>query len=119
MIESQIDKKIQKELSRLHKAGNFMRGTLREGYMRCGKPGCRCKKRGEKGHGPYCYINISKGVGKVVSIMIPGDKIKEARKLLKNYSVIKGQIEKITHLNAQRFTAIKSERKGRGKQAGK
>jgi hypothetical protein len=115
MKESQIDKKIEKELRSLRKVGSFMRGTLWEGYIQCGKSGCKCKKRGEKGHGPYCYINITKGVGKVTSVMIPGDKIKEAKKLLKNYHLVREQIEKITSLNVERFTAIKSEREGREK----
>jgi len=29
-----------------------------ERYAPCGKPNCRCKKKGSKGHGPYYYAQI-------------------------------------------------------------
>ncbi|OGF32121.1 hypothetical protein A3H09_00300 [Candidatus Falkowbacteria bacterium RIFCSPLOWO2_12_FULL_45_13] len=40
------------------KPGEMLSGPLVERYAPCGKPNCRCKKKGSKGHGPYYYAQI-------------------------------------------------------------
>lgn len=42
------------------KPKEMLAGPLIEKYAPCGKPNCRCKKRGNKGHGPYYYAQIKK-----------------------------------------------------------
>ena len=36
----------------------MLAGPLVERYAPCGKPNCRCKKKGAKGHGPYYYAQV-------------------------------------------------------------
>lgn len=111
MTEKQIITNIEKELSRLQNISNFMRGSIRKTYLKCGKSGCKCKKPNEKGHGPYHYINISKLNKKNISILIPDELQKETKELLKSYISLKKCIERITLLNVKRFAAIKSKQK--------
>lgn len=46
------------EANLLGKPKAMLAGPLVERYAPCGKPNCRCKKKGSKGHGPYYYTQI-------------------------------------------------------------
>lgn len=111
MTEKQIISKIENELTKLKNCSNFMRGSIRKAYLKCGKPGCKCKKPDGKGHGPYHYINISKLDKKNRSIFVPDNLHKESEELVKNYLSLKKSIERITLLNIKRFAAIKSKQR--------
>lgn len=39
--------------------GDFRRGTISVNYRRCGKPGCRCARPGDPGHGPQYLWNAT------------------------------------------------------------
>ena len=41
----------------------MLAGPLATIYAPCGKPNCHCKKKGDKGHGPYYYVQIKKKSG--------------------------------------------------------
>ncbi len=47
--------------NKLMKPKEMLGGPLIERYVPCGKPNCHCKKKGEKGHGPYYYTQIKMG----------------------------------------------------------
>ena len=49
---------ILREISGL---GEFRRGTVSASYRKCGKPGCRCAREGEEGHGPRYLWNGTTG----------------------------------------------------------
>ena len=42
----------------MDKPSEMLAGPLIERYAPCGKPNCRCKKKGSRGHGPYYYAQI-------------------------------------------------------------
>ena len=51
----------------LSEVGPFLRGSIQERLMRCGKSGCRCQATSPKLHGPY-YEWTRKVNGKTVTI---------------------------------------------------
>jgi len=116
MGEKRILQKIEAALRRLRKIGNFMRGTLRERYITCGKAQCRCKQPDEPPHGPYTYIDMTRTDGRHVSIMIPGQYAEEAKRLVDNFDTLWENIERVTELNLERFTAVKFKQSNRLKE---
>lgn len=43
-------------LSELAHTGDLRPGSLVHRYMKCGSPACRCRKKGERVHGPYFVL---------------------------------------------------------------
>jgi len=73
-------------------------GPLVERYAPCGKPNCKCKKRGSKGHGPYYYVQV-KMKGKYTYVYLGKDKelIEKARR----YSEYIKEIARIRQINRE------------------
>jgi hypothetical protein len=71
-------------------------GPLVERYAPCGKPNCRCKKKGAKGHGPYYYAQI-KVKGKYTLKYL--GKRAELIELARNYSEYMNEMIKIRKMN--------------------
>jgi len=67
----------------LGKPKAMLAGPLVERYAPCGKPNCRCKKKGSKGHGPYYYAQI-RVRGKYTLVYL--GKRTELIELARNYS---------------------------------
>ena len=76
-----------------------LRGTLRRRYIRCGKPTCHCQEG--RGHGPFLYLCVSLGVGKVEQITIPPDEAGIARRFVRNYQRLHRVLEAISSINRQ------------------
>ena len=78
-----------------------LRGTLRERYVRCGKPGCHCQKG--KGHGPFLYLSVSVGAGKTVQITIAFEDRGLAERYVRNYQRLQKLLEEVSDLNRELF----------------
>jgi hypothetical protein len=74
-----------------------LRGTLRRRYVRCGKPTCHCKEG--RGHGPFLYLSVSLGVGRVEQITIPPEEAGVARQFVQNYRQLHRTLEVISSIN--------------------
>src|SRR2546427_383754 len=70
-------------------AAETLRGTLRERYVTCGKPGCKCA-RGER-HGPLWYLSVTLGSGRTAGGVIAAEQVERVRRWIENYHQIKEQ----------------------------
>lgn len=72
-------------LSELAQIGDFRPGSLVERYRNCGKPSCRCAKKGAPGHGPsYSLTRPVKGKT-VTHIIPPGPAVDRTREQIVEY----------------------------------
>ncbi len=74
----------------------MLAGPLVERYAPCGKPNCRCKKKGAKGHGPYYYVQL-KIKGKYTSLYL--GKNKRLIELARNYSDYLAKLVELRKVN--------------------
>ncbi len=58
--------------------GELRPGPLREKFMRCGKPTCRCQREDDPGHGPYFVLDCAVG-GRKTTRSIPSARVPETR----------------------------------------
>jgi len=84
---------------RVPSLAEVLRGTLRERYVRCGKPGCHCEKG--RGHGPFVYLSVALGVGRTAQITIAAEDQATARRLVTNYARVQKAIEAVSEINRQ------------------
>jgi hypothetical protein len=70
--------------SRLMEFGDLRPGSLVESFRRCGKPGCRCMKPGERGHGPQWLLTRQVN-GKTITVSIPADEVERVRLQIEEY----------------------------------
>ncbi len=77
----------------------LLRGTLRQRYVRCGKPGCHCREG--QGHGPVRYLSVSLGVGRTQQITIAREDFETARQCVKNYERLWKLLERISAINRE------------------
>jgi len=89
-----------------------LRGSLYKRFMRCGKPVCRCKQPGARGHGPYYYLTINRGAGNTISIKVPPQMVDEVAKGVRNYKELHRKLEGISRINLE----LIAENKKMGKQ---
>ncbi len=99
-----------------------LRGTLRRRYVRCGKPTCHCQEG--RGHGPFLYLSVSLGVGRVEQITIPPEEAGVARQFVQNFQRLRRTLEAISGINRRllRQRALKDSllaRKGTDTKKGK
>lgn len=76
-----------------------LRGTLLRRYVRCGKPGCRC--RTGRGHGPFLYLTVTLGRGRTRQITIVGHDFPTAKRYVDNYHRLWRLLEKISSINRE------------------
>lgn len=82
---------------RLSKTGNFIKGTIMEYKVKCGKPTCHCS-RGE-GHIAY-YLSI-RYRGKTRNVYLPLNLLDKARLQSRNYKKVKELVENLSLLNVE------------------
>ena len=97
-IESLLGKReeILREISGL---GEFRRGTVSASYRKCGKPGCRCAREGEKGHGPQYLWNGTKGGKSFAKNLHLGEEVEKYVQETEQYRRFIGLCEKLVEVN--------------------
>ena len=75
----------------------ILRGTIQRRYIRCGKPGCHCRKG--RGHGPFLYLSVTLGVGRTRQITIAPADYAVALRYVRNYGRMQKVLEAISTLN--------------------
>lgn len=78
-----------------------LRGTLRKRYLRCGKPGCHCRKG--RGHGPFFSLNVTLGVGRTRQITIDPADWALAKRYARNYRRLQEILEVVSAFNRKLF----------------
>ena len=51
----------QRILQQIASLGDLRPGPLHQRFIKCGKPGCRCRNKGHPGHGPYYLLQVRRG----------------------------------------------------------
>ena len=90
-------------------AGLTLRGSLYMRFLKCGKAYCRCKKPGARGHGPYYYLTINRGVGNTVSIQVPKEALDEVAQWVSNYRKLRKGLEAISEINLDMISESKKK----------
>lgn len=65
-----LEQRRESILRELAAIGDLRPGSLVHRYMKCGSPSCRCRRKGERGHGPY-FILVRNVGGKRTSRSVP------------------------------------------------
>lgn len=76
-----------------------IRGTLRQRFVRCGKPTCHCRK--SRGHGPVLYLSVTLGVGRTRQITIAPEDAAAVRRYVQNYARAWRLLERISTINRE------------------
>ena len=82
----------------MSKPKEMLSGPLVVMYAPCGKPNCKCKKKGAKGHGPYYYAQIKTKAGHRNTYL---GKDKNLIELAKRYSEYIKDIARIRKINRE------------------
>jgi len=96
----------------------FLRGTLIERYLTCGKPNCKCVS-GER-HGPFWYLSVTLDAKHRTGITVPAEKADQVRRWIGNYQDLRDRLEKISDINRELLRREKktTHRKGKKSKAG-
>ena len=97
--EEQLLRRLDRVLARAPSLAEVMRGTLRQRYVRCGKPGCHCERG--KGHGPFVYLSVTVGVGRTVQITVDRKDRALAERYVRNYRRLQDLLERISEINRE------------------
>jgi len=80
--------------------GDMRQGTLSERYRRCGKPRCRCAKKGARGHGPSWSLTRAVG-GKTVTTIIPAESAEQTRRDIAEFKRFRGLAKELVDVSEQ------------------
>jgi len=113
----EMEAKREKLLRSLTETGDMRRGSVTVRYIPCGKPGCRCTKPGEKGHGPN-YSLTWKEKGKTRTRYIPVQNVERVQEQIR----AKHQFDEICQeilVVSEQISDRRLEQAQEGKQEGK
>jgi hypothetical protein len=87
--------------SQLSKIGEMRPGSLVARFRKCGKPSCRCAKKGAQGHGPS-YSLTHPVAGKTVTRIIPaGPAVEQTRQQLEEYHHFRQLVQQLLSVSEQ------------------
>lgn len=87
--------------SQLSQIGEMRPGSLVPRFRKCGKPSCRCAKKGSKGHGPS-YSLTRPVAGKTVTRIIPaGPAVEQTRRQLEEYHRFRQLVQQLLNVSEQ------------------
>ena len=87
----QLEQRAAELKSELATVGDMRPGSLVERYRRCGKPGCRCAKPGDPGHGPSLSLTHAVS-GKTETKIIPPGAVEETQEQIATYRRFRNQV---------------------------
>jgi hypothetical protein len=87
--------------SQLLQIGEMRPGSLVARIRKCGKPSCRCAKKGAQGHGPS-YSLTHPVAGKTVTRIIPaGPAVEQTRQQLEEYHRFRQLVQQLLSVSEQ------------------
>jgi hypothetical protein len=103
MKEQSTDTLLQRRAelcSRIQAIGpRFIRGSMIERYIRCGKPGCSCART--PGHGPKHYLSVSNPSRRPEQTYVLQKDLETVNKYISNYKLIKELLEEVSCINRE------------------
>ena len=88
-----LEAKIAQIKTALAALGDLRPGTLSAQYNVCGKPGCRCKARLPRKHGPYYQVSFTRQ-GKSQSQFVRREDVPTVRRQLRTYQRLRPLIDR-------------------------
>jgi hypothetical protein len=87
--------------AQLGEIGDMRPGSLIERYRKCGKPSCRCARKGAPGHGPS-YSLTRPVKGKTLTRIIPkGSAVERTRHQIAEYRRFRALVQELIAVNEQ------------------
>ena len=87
-------------LRQLRPPANLLRASCFEQFLTCGKTGCSCRRVHK--HGPYVYLTVCLGVGKVRKFLLKTvDQQQRARAGTAAYAEFMERLEELSQLNTE------------------
>jgi hypothetical protein len=88
-------------LAKLPDLRQVLRGSLVTRYRRCGRAGCHCAGKGERGHGPAYYLMVTVAAGQTLQIYVPREHKKAVEEWIENFRLAREKLEEISTLNRE------------------
>src|SRR3989442_8158904 len=117
-IMKKMDRKapaLQREIERIKKElaelGDLRPGSLSKQYNVCGKPARRCKASPPVKHGPYYQVSYTRK-GRSGSKFVRREQITRVRQQLKNYTRLRGLVDRWIEAGAELSNLRLEEEKG-------
>ena len=86
---------LKRELAQLE---YFLKGTLLQRMMKCGKPNCACRRDPAKRHGPYCEWTY-KVKGKTVNLKLRPEQVPIYKAAAQQYRKLKSILRRLESLS--------------------
>src|ERR1700674_2290721 len=99
-LEALIEKRDQLK-TQLAAVGDMRPGSLVARFRKCGKPSCRCAKKGATGHGPSYSLTHAVG-GKTITHVIPsGPAVQRTREQIDEYHRFRALVQQLIAISEQ------------------
>lgn len=81
---------------------DVLRASCVEQFLTCGKPACPCHQSPDRRHGPYYYLTLCLGTGRIRKFLLKkGDQQQQARAGTAAYSKFMEGVEELSQINAE------------------
>ena len=89
-------------LRQLRLPRDLLRASCVEQFLTCGKPDCPCHQSQQRRHGPYYYLTLCLGTGRVRKFLLKkNDQQQQARAGTAAYSQFMEGVEELSQINAE------------------
>jgi hypothetical protein len=89
-------------LRQLHLPPDALRASCVEQFLTCGKPACPCHQSRDRRHGPYYYLSLCLGTGRIRKFLLKeADQQQQARAGTAAYTRFMEGIEELSQINAE------------------
>jgi hypothetical protein len=89
-------------LRQLRLPPEILRASCVEQYLTCGKPACPCHQNPDRRHGPYYYLTLCLGTGRIrKSLLRQPDQQQQARAGTTAYRQFMEGVEELSQINAE------------------
>ena len=97
---SGAERQLRSELTRILYSEGLLRGSLTVRERTCGKPSCKCIKKGEKHSSLYLVVCEE---GKYRQVFVPRDLHEVVRSWVENHKKVRDLLEGISELHYQKL----------------
>ena len=92
----------QSLLRQLHLPPDALRASCVEQFLTCGKPACPCHQSRDRRHGPYYYLTLCLGTGRIRKFLLKEpDQQQQARAGTAAYARFMEGMEELSQINAE------------------
>ena len=89
-------------LRQLHLPPDLLRASYVEQFLTCGKPACLCHQSQDRKHGPYYYLTLCLGTGRIRKFLLKElRQQQQARAGTAAYAQFMEGVEELSQINAE------------------